>query len=103
MVALHGRTQNARVMRRFSGGALDALAELIGSPLVYLNGYRRAWNDGRRTLVSAAQKRNMDDVAFVRAVVERFGRPPSLSATRTAGSSCIVCCVRLTDSSPAPW
>ncbi len=75
VVALHGRTQNARVMRRFSGGALDALAELIGSPLVYLNGYRRAWNDGRRTLVSAAQKRNMDDVAFVRAVVERFGRP----------------------------
>ncbi len=75
LVALHGRTQNALVMRRFSGGTLDALAERIGSPLVYLNGYRRAWNDGRRTLVSAAQKRNMDDVGLVRAVVERFDRP----------------------------
>lgn len=75
LVALHGRTQNARVMRRFSGGTLDALAERTGSPLVYLNGYRRAWNDGRRTLVSAAQKKNLDDVGFVRAVVERFDRP----------------------------
>lgn len=75
LLALHGRTQNARVMRRFSGGTLDALAERTGAPLVYLNGYRRAWNDGRRTLVSAAQKKNLDDVGFVRAVVERFDRP----------------------------
>ncbi len=75
IVALHGRTQNARVMRSFSGRTLDALADRLGAPLVYLNGHGRAWNDGRRRAVSAAQKRNVDDVGFVRAVVARHGRP----------------------------
>lgn len=75
IVALHGTTQNAKAMRKFSGGTIDALAEEIGADLVYLNGYRRAWNDARRIKTSAAQKREIDDVQFVRKVVERFGKP----------------------------
>jgi polyhydroxybutyrate depolymerase len=75
IVALHGTTQNAKAMRKFSGGTFDALAEETGADLVYLNGYRRAWNDGRRIKTSAAQKRETDDVGFVRKVVERFGKP----------------------------
>jgi polyhydroxybutyrate depolymerase len=75
IVALHGTTQNATAMRRFSGGTIDALAETIGADLVYLNGYRRAWNDARRIRTSAAQKRDVDDVGFVRRIVERFDRP----------------------------
>ncbi|WP_213817095.1 PHB depolymerase family esterase [Glaciihabitans sp. dw_435] len=75
LLALHGTTQNPNGMRKFSGQSLDALAERIGADLVYLEGYRRAWNDARRLKTSAAQKKNVDDVAFVRAVVERFGRP----------------------------
>ncbi|WP_328580684.1 alpha/beta hydrolase family esterase [Streptomyces sp. NBC_00370] len=75
IVALHGTTQNAKAMRKFSGGTIDDLAEKIGADLVYLNGYRRAWNDPRRIKTSAAQKRDMDDVRFVRDVVERFAKP----------------------------
>jgi polyhydroxybutyrate depolymerase len=75
LLALHGTTQRGHTMRAFSGRSLDALADRIGAELVYLNGYRRAWNDARRVKTSAAQKRDIDDVAFVRAVVEVFARP----------------------------
>ncbi|MDH6182576.1 polyhydroxybutyrate depolymerase [Microbacteriaceae bacterium SG_E_30_P1] len=75
LVALHGTTQNPRAMRRFSGGTFDHLAESLGADIVYLTGYRRAWNDGRRIQTSAAQRENVDDVGFVESVIERFGRP----------------------------
>ena len=75
LLALHGTSQRGRSMRKFSGKTLDALADRIGADLVYLDGYRRAWNDARRRTISAAQKKDIDDVGFVRAVVELFGRP----------------------------
>lgn len=75
LVALHGTTQRGASMRRFSGRSLDALAERLGADLVYLDGHRRAWNDARRSPTSAAQRKRIDDVGFVRAVVERFDRP----------------------------
>jgi polyhydroxybutyrate depolymerase len=62
-------------MRSFGGKTLDSLADRIGADLVYLDGYKRAWNDARRLPTSKAQKKNVDDVGFVRAVVEHFGRP----------------------------
>lgn len=75
LLALHGTTQTGATMRRFSGRTLDALANTLGADLVYLDGYRRAWNDGRRARTSAAQRRNSDDLGFVEAVIARFDRP----------------------------
>lgn len=75
LVALHGTTQQGATMRRFGGRTLDDLAARTGSELVYLDGFRRAWNDGRRVATSAAQRLGVDDVGFVRAVIERFDRP----------------------------
>jgi polyhydroxybutyrate depolymerase len=75
LVALHGTSQQGATMQRFSGGTLDALAERIGADLLYLDGIGRAWNDARRIRTSKAQKADVDDVGFVRAVVARFGRP----------------------------
>lgn len=75
LLALHGTTQRPRTLQSFSGRTLDALAERIGADLVYLEGHRGAWNDARRVKTSAAQKSGIDDVGFVRAVIERFERP----------------------------
>lgn len=75
LLALHGTSQQGRTMQRFSGRTLDALAERIGADLVYLNGYGRAWNDGRRQKTSRAQKADIDDVSFVSAVIDHFDRP----------------------------
>ena len=85
LLALHGTSQRPRTMRKFSGGTLDALSERIGADLVYLEGYKRAWNDARITKTSKAQKANSDDVAFVRAVIERFGRPSLLIGYSNGG------------------
>lgn len=74
LLALHGTSQQGRTMQRFSGRTLDALAARIGADLVYLNGYGRAWNDGRRQKLSKAQNADVDDVAFVNAVIDRFAR-----------------------------
>jgi polyhydroxybutyrate depolymerase len=75
VLALHGTTQQGARMRSFGGGTLDGFADAIGADTVYLDGWRRAWNDGRRSRYSPAQKHEVDDVSFVRAVVERYGRP----------------------------
>lgn len=75
LLALHGTTQKPGTMRRFSGRTFERLAESLGADLVYLEGYRRAWNDGRRIQTSAAQRENVDDIGFVEAVVRRFDRP----------------------------
>jgi polyhydroxybutyrate depolymerase len=75
LLALHGSTQTGATMRRFSGRTLDDFAARIGADLVYLHGYRRAWNDARCLATSAAQRKDVDDVAFVRAVIDLFERP----------------------------
>jgi polyhydroxybutyrate depolymerase len=75
LLALHGTTQTGATMRRFSGRTFDALADTLGADLVYLDGYRRAWNDGRRIRTSATQRRNTDDLGFLDTVIARFGRP----------------------------
>jgi polyhydroxybutyrate depolymerase len=75
LLALHGTTQKPATMRRFSGRTFERLAESLGADLVYLEGHRRAWNDGRRIQTSAAQRENVDDIGFVETVVRRFERP----------------------------
>jgi polyhydroxybutyrate depolymerase len=85
IVVLHGTTQTGRSTLAFGGGTMTALAERIGADLVALDGYRRAWNDARIRATSAAQKRGMDDVGFVRAVVERFARPVLLVGYSNGG------------------
>ena len=85
LLALHGTSQKPETMRKFSGATLDALAGRIGADLVYLEGYKRAWNDARVKKTSKAQKANSDDVGFVRAVIERFGRPTLLIGYSNGG------------------
>jgi polyhydroxybutyrate depolymerase len=75
LIALHGTSQQGASLRRFSGRTFDALAHRIGADLVYPDGIGRAWNDARRVVTSRAQREHVDDVGFVRAIVERFGRP----------------------------
>ncbi|WP_062516669.1 alpha/beta hydrolase family esterase [Demequina gelatinilytica] len=75
IVALHGTGQQGPTMRRFSGRSLDRLAEKVGADLVYLDGYRRSWNDSPTRRSNGAGKADVDDAAFIAAVVEGFGRP----------------------------
>lgn len=69
MILLHGSNQTGVVLRRFAGGTFDRFAD-GGAVVAYLDGYRRNWNDARRGSRFAARRDGIDDVAFVRAVID---------------------------------
>jgi polyhydroxybutyrate depolymerase len=55
-------------MRRLTG--MDDLAERAGFVVVYPDGYKKSWADGRGT--TASDRAGVDDVAFLRALIERL-------------------------------
>lgn len=70
ILVLHGSKQDGAGHRRFTGGAFDALAVRDGALVAYLDGYRGNWNDARRESRFPARVEGVDDVGFVRAVVD---------------------------------
>lgn len=60
VIALHGRLMQGKSMRRILG--LDALSERDGFAVIYPNGLKRRWNDGRNG--------GPDDVGFIRLLVD---------------------------------
>lgn len=70
VLVFHGSRQDGEVHRRFTGAALDRLAEDGRAVIAYLDGYRGNWNDARAESSFPARTAQIDDVAFARAVVE---------------------------------
>jgi polyhydroxybutyrate depolymerase len=64
---LHGGGGNARGAERFSH--FSPLAQKEGFVVVYPQGVEGHWNDGRGVEIMRAQRENIDDVKFVRAVL----------------------------------
>jgi polyhydroxybutyrate depolymerase len=76
VIALHGALMQGKSMRRIFG--LDDLSEQDGFAVVYPNGLKRRWNDGR-----AEHRGGPDDVRFIRdlaghLVRERIADPKRL-------------------------
>ncbi|MFD2421559.1 alpha/beta hydrolase family esterase [Amycolatopsis pigmentata] len=71
LLVFHGSNQTGKKVRAFSGYTFDALAARHGVRVVYLNGYKAHWNDGRISVNFPARRENYDDVAFTRAVISR--------------------------------
>lgn len=71
LLVLHGSKQDGATHRRFTGGMYDALAE-DGAVVAYLDGWKGNWNDAREQASFPARTEGVDDVAFVRAVVDRL-------------------------------
>ena len=75
VIVLHGSGADGETVRRMSG--MDALAESARFLVVYPNGttglfgLRSDWNAGE--CCGTAESRNVDDVAFIRALVENIG------------------------------
>ena len=67
VIALHGALMTGRSMRRIFG--LDDIAEHDRFAVVYPDGIRRRWNDGR-----TGDERGPDDVLFIRRLVDRLVR-----------------------------
>ena len=72
LFAFHGDHMNAELMRDATGYEFETLADRNGFIIVYPNGYQTDWNDCRKGVMFLAKKENIDDVAFVRALIARF-------------------------------
>ncbi|WP_101523211.1 alpha/beta hydrolase family esterase [Nocardioides houyundeii] len=72
LLVFHGSKQDGAAHRRFTGQMYDALAADAQAVVVYLDGYQGNWNDARKQSFFPARMEGVDDVAFVRAVVDRL-------------------------------
>lgn len=79
VIILHGGGGNARQMIEFSG--FLPLAQKEKFLALYPNGYEKGWHDGRIAPKVEAYARNVDDVKFMKTVIEqvesRFPVEPS--------------------------
>ncbi|GAA2606700.1 alpha/beta hydrolase family esterase [Paractinoplanes durhamensis] len=98
ILVFHGSKQNGRKHRAFTGGMFDALATAGTAAVVYLDGYRGNWNDARRQSAFPARRDDIDDVGFVRAVIDRLGAARVFAVGYSNGGQMVM---RLAHETPA--
>ncbi len=69
LLVLHGGGGTGKGMQYLTLGAFNDLAEREGFLVVYPDGYKKNWNDGRVVPTSEAHSTKLDDVGFLKAVV----------------------------------
>ena len=72
LIALHGGGGSGFDMERLTRGGLNVLAERERFVVVYPDGVEGHWNDGRNLSRYRAQRENIDDVAFISALIDLF-------------------------------
>lgn len=85
VLVFHGSKQDGQTHRRFTGGALDALADQERAVVAYLDGYRGNWNDARAASAFPARTEDVDDVAFARAVVDAVAESHDVDRSSVVG------------------
>lgn len=72
VLVLHGSNSDGAAIRRWTGYEFDEMADRHGFIVLYPNGYKQNWNDCRTNTTFPAKKENIDDMGFMRALVEQF-------------------------------
>lgn len=75
LLVFHGGGSHARSMPRFTH--LDAIADRAGLIVVYPQGVDKHWNDGRASI-----KHKLDDVGFVRTLLDTLEREHAVDRAR---------------------
>jgi polyhydroxybutyrate depolymerase len=78
VLAFHGGGQTAAQMEQISG--LNALAAREHFIVAYPEAFERSWADGRK--VTSAEKQDVDDVGFAKAVVADIAKTHALDGSR---------------------
>jgi polyhydroxybutyrate depolymerase len=71
VIVLHGSGMDGKRMRECTGYEFDRLADQRGFAVLYPDGYRHNWNDCRMNATFPAKRENIDDMSFIRALIER--------------------------------
>ncbi len=82
VLVLHGGRGKAKGMRWVTRGRWDALADERGFTVVYPQGLGKSWNDGRTDGLGYATRHKVDDVGFLRALIQRLVRERGVDARR---------------------
>jgi polyhydroxybutyrate depolymerase len=82
VVAFHGSMGDGAQARKAFGFELDALADARGFVVVYPDGFEGHWNDCRTHAPFSANTQNVDDMSFVRGLVDRFAKTHGVDRTR---------------------
>jgi polyhydroxybutyrate depolymerase len=82
VIVLHGSGGDGASMRAMFGQRLEAFTDRAGFHVVYPDGFERHWNDCRRSATYAANVRDVDDPAFLRAIVAAMGREAGVDPRR---------------------
>jgi len=69
-------------MRVSTGFEFERLADAHGFIVIYPDGYRNHWNDCRKAASYAARTENINDEAFILALIERFHSTLNADQTR---------------------
>jgi polyhydroxybutyrate depolymerase len=69
---LHGSGGNGASMRALTSAEFERLADQHNFLVVYPDGFENRWNDCRKNATHSAHTMNIDDGAFLRALVQRF-------------------------------
>lgn len=72
MLVLHGSMGDGKQMRAMTRYSFDQLADKYGFVVAYPDGYEKHWNDCRGSAVYEANRKNIDDVGFLRALVRQL-------------------------------
>jgi len=72
VIVMHGSRGDGEQMREATRYGFDVLAERHGFIAVYPDGYERHWNDCRGGADYSANLENIDDVGFLRQLVQRM-------------------------------
>jgi len=70
LLVLHGGGGTNRGMLRLTNGGFNELADRDGFFVVYPQGIDKSWNDGRPDKISGAHRKGIDDVGFLRTLIE---------------------------------
>lgn len=82
VLALHGGGGTGRHMIQLTEGRFNLLAERDGFAVVYPDGVDRHWNDGRGVPSYRAHRDNIDDVAFIAALIDHLSAGTQIDRSR---------------------
>jgi len=83
LIVLHGGGGNGRNMEeKTTRGGFDKLAEEEGFIVVYPDAEKGHWNDGRNDPYSYSARHNIDDVAFISALISYMKKKYSIDDNR---------------------
>lgn len=82
LILMHGSRQTAEGLRRATGYEFERLAEEHGFVAVYPDAYRRRWNDCRAAGRSPARRRDVNDVAFLLALIRELQERANIDRRR---------------------